>query len=795
MSGSSVISERAGKKQETVYRAYSVHGSISIRATGATDTQRQHLALPFFASVCRSHFTLSLIHPTTGLQSGHQLSQGELHVDFGNEAVVGGEYHRDVLLVNRSEIDLVWATSVVNSKHSRKIWVSLRDLDSENVFGSDRSAKPVPLPALSSRHLRLTLHVTEPVDEFSFDFVLSNLHQPGNSVTCKVTGSASALPVDDSLKILSGTSLDFGEICDGVWAKKTITCKNSGDKTLDVSFSSDPNHEVVYRLAGVAGDDMEDDPPQRGQGSRLKEKRSNEQLSRTSTRETRGRSSRPSSPTSSHGWMSSVAGDSVMTSSSHLLSESASMMHAISDVTSSDGRESSTPSRPASRATSHTSSHRQHIEDLAGSDDDEIEAPFFSSGDPPLQPSSPVQPTSVPAPSAPTFMDTVASSSDLPNQIEELTMRPGTEYRIMVLYCAPRNTVSTPEVAGALRKTSFRVYLDFSPASRSSRAGPQAKTRQTISCTAESCTSIIQLATGNKIDFGEVTVGASKSAVITIANLSALSARVEIAAISKVLSTNRNVIIIPPFESVDEKVEFFPRRINDSYEKQLFVRNLLNRANGKLDAEDALTMQTSCWRSAQRTSMVSQVPYIADVSVYNVTLHSHLYRILTPSGSNYLDFGSVVINCPTVRTIQFENLSSANLTLDLSASAPEDVELYARVEDWGEMVTTVPATIPKYTGIQDGPERVLSPPNGELKERFMETMNDGAAKDVVKSNKGKVAKAREKSVVRPAEPAVDTVAKPSVAASVAAALKRGGRGRPVLVCLHDRLETDHAAVR
>jgi hypothetical protein len=158
-----------------------------------------------------------------------------------------------------------------------------------------------------------------------------------------------------------------------------------------------------------------------------------------------------------------------------------------------------------------------------------------------------------------------------------------------------------------------------------------------------------------------------------------------------------------------------------------------------------------------------------------------LYRILTPSGSNYLDFGSVVINCPTVRTIQFENLSSASLTLDLSASAPEDVELYARVEDLGEMVSAIPATAPKYTGIQDGPERVLSPPTGELKERFMETMNDGATKDVAKLNKGKVAKARDKSTVRPAEPATETTAKPSVAASVAAALKKGGRGRPVLV--------------
>lgn len=170
----------------------------------------------------------------------------------------------------------------------------------------------------------------------------------------------------------------------------------------------------------------------------------------------------------------------------------------------------------------------------------------------------------------------------------------------------------------------------------------------------------------------------------------------------------------------------------------------------------------------------------SDPLVYNVTLHSHLYRILTPSGSNYLDFGSVVINCPTLRTIQFENLSAASLTLDLSASAPEDVELYARVEAIPD-APTAPIAAHRYTGIQDGPDRIMSPPTGELKERFMETMNETSNKDPVKSNKGKVAKARDKSTPRPTEPALDTATKPSVAASVAAALKKGGRGRPVLV--------------
>jgi hypothetical protein len=217
----------------------------------------------------------------------------------------------------------------------------------------------------------------------------------------------------------------------------------------------------------------------------------------------------------------------------------------------------------------------------------------------------------------------------IPNQIEELTMRPGTEYRVWVLYRPRRDTLNTPVVAGQLRTNTFKVFLDSTISRTAGNAvvagkGKEGGGRRTIHCSAESCTSLIRVSTslpvaagapaqppshvqsqgqssitelddaGNpidptltappsttpRIDFGEVTVGASKSATIRIENLSQLSAKVEIAAISKVLSTNRNVIVIPPRESVEEKVEFFPRRINERYEKQVFVRNLLNRANG-----------------------------------------------------------------------------------------------------------------------------------------------------------------------------------------------------------------------
>jgi hypothetical protein len=738
------------RKTEPIHRSFSVHGSISIQATESSEdaetpmdarpafTSTQVLNLPFFATVCRSLFTAALIDPSTGLASGPQLSSGQLLIDFGGDPVVGNEYHRDILLVNRSEIELVWNTAVVNSRNKDSVWFSLRDLDSENVFGVDHSSQPVPLPSLSSRHLRLELHVKSPVNDFDFDFVLSNIHQLGNTVTCRAIGSGQAEGSADSLKIVSGNTLDFGQINDGAWAKRMITCKNAGDRPLDVNFSATEEYEVVFRLAGVAGDDMDEDVVERKSREKtisagpVSEIRKDHVSALKST-------SRPSSPSKSHDESARSDGPSVseflfkqLTGGKSETSNGGS--GSVLSVGHSARDHSRPPSRALSRVTSRTSSHRYHSS--VESDEEEEQAPPFFRGEP--VPAAPAL-----SPERSNLLDTV------PNQLEEITMRPGTEYRIFVLYRPARDTTSPPEVAGALRQSSFKVYLESAPSG--SRAGTLPRFKRTINCTAESCTSVISLTSGAKIDFGEVTVGASKSSTLCITNLSALSARVEIAAISKVLNTNRNVIIIPPHETVEEKIEFFPRRINDKYEKQMFVRNLLNRANDQL------------------VEIKSK-----NVDVHNLTLHSHLYRILTPSGSNFLDFASVVINTPTVRTVLFENLSStASLLLELSASQPEDVELFLKAED--APASTLVAG--KYDVEHTSLARVTSPPNGELKERFMETMRELSGKEaVVKPSKHK-GKTREKSSTRVGEEAP----KQSVGAAVAAALKKGGRGRPVQV--------------
>jgi len=155
-----------------------------------------------------------------------------------------------------------------------------------------------------------------------------------------------------------------------------------------------------------------------------------------------------------------------------------------------------------------------------------------------------------------------------------------------------------------------------------------------------------------------------------------------------------------------------------------------------------------------------------------------LYRILTPSGSNFLDFSSVVINAPTVRTVLFENLTHAELVLELSASQPEDVELFVKSDDVAKIVkSTIQG---KYSGPVHSLERVSSPATGELKERFMETLRHLSAKDTGQ------AKVKDDDKLKRSGSATRKAEKDSVAASVGAALRRGGRGRPVHVSVENK---------
>lgn len=147
----------------------------------------------------------------------------------------------------------------------------------------------------------------------------------------------------------------------------------------------------------------------------------------------------------------------------------------------------------------------------------------------------------------------------------------------------------------------------------------------------------------------------------------------------------------------------------------------------------------------------------------------------------------MIINAPTIRTVQFENLTFSPLLLELVASQPEDVELFVKAEDAPVGVKAGPG---KYAETTAGPERAISPPNGELKERFMETMRELSVKTDGPATKAKAVKAKgSKLKDKTEQTGADEVPKLSVGASMMAALKKGGRGKPVQVSCLDTSST------
>ncbi|KAJ3219397.1 hypothetical protein HK099_004728, partial [Clydaea vesicula] len=235
-------------------------------------------------------------------------------------------------------------------------------------------------------------------------------------------------------------------------------------------------------------------------------------------------------------------------------------------------------------------------------------------------------------------------------RIEELQLRPGQEKTIE---CCFRPEIEKPGLdfkAGKLFRKTFRIFLNyFNPNSNEKR-----KEKKTIQCKARSSTSFIMVSP-KELDFGDTDVGTLKSLPIAIFNLSELEAKVEIRFISKVLNTVRDEIRILPKQSVEVKVDIYPRKVNPDYRKQITVVNLLNRDN---DQEISIRA--------------------TNIDKHRVTFHSLFYRILTPMSTNFLDFGNVVLNAPTIRTFTIDNISKKKLVLELSSSLPDEIKTFSK---------------------------------------------------------------------------------------------------------------------
>ncbi|TPX32047.1 nucleoside-diphosphate kinase [Synchytrium microbalum] len=234
--------------------------------------------------------------------------------------------------------------------------------------------------------------------------------------------------------------------------------------------------------------------------------------------------------------------------------------------------------------------------------------------------------------------------------IEEMVLKPGSE-RIVEVFYKPQKDNFTPDFRGGrLTRRSFRIFLTYTV------LGSSTPEKKTIQCKARTCTSFIDVSP-HEVTFGDTDVGTLKSCPLLITNVADLNARIELRFISKVLNTYRDELVIPPRQSVEVKVDIYPRKVNPDYSKQITVVNLTNRDN-----DQVVEVRSN------------------NIDKNRVTFHSLFYRILTPSNTNFIDFGGLVLNAPAVRTFILDNISAKPLVLELSTSMSEEMLLFVKTD-------------------------------------------------------------------------------------------------------------------
>ncbi|KAJ3343041.1 hypothetical protein HDU93_000211 [Gonapodya sp. JEL0774] len=225
-------------------------------------------------------------------------------------------------------------------------------------------------------------------------------------------------------------------------------------------------------------------------------------------------------------------------------------------------------------------------------------------------------------------------------RIEDLHLAPISDRVVEIWYRAE------PEPTGnRLTRRAFTMVL-----STTSMRDPSLKERKLIHCKARACTSLIEVSP-RELHFGESDLNMLKGLPIFVRNRSDVTAYVELQFVSKVLSGPVGPVEVPPQQTEAIRLEIFPRKPNPEYRKQVTVVNLRNPS-------DRHTLEVKA----------------QNVDRHRITFHSLFYRLVTPMGANFLDFG-LVRPCGDGYGLTTEGfiqiLIDGDLALALSSSGPE----------------------------------------------------------------------------------------------------------------------------
>ncbi|KAF9578843.1 hypothetical protein BGW38_005164, partial [Lunasporangiospora selenospora] len=642
---------------------------------------------------------------------------GETGITF-EDCVVNQEYVKDFTIWNRSEIPLYWQMNVVDAGNaSREEW--LRFVDYEDSFGNDvdenvdrtdengtphhsRTIQSSPIPSYGYKRIRIIFRPRENGD-FLFDLLLENLNDASNIEEVAMHATVRAVSRgEDTLVISTGSTLDFGDCCAGAWTRLPITFTSTSLTPTEIHLKVE-GAEVVFDIQTEPGPDVSESEqdsirvskPTRDpdisnwyDGSRKSDSSANtdhlehshqgssyarsrlsdwveDDLNQSSTTgfvstapsiaDSTGaktdRSMREPGPVVDSGPSSPVTSEGFFPESAQQIGVNTEKffpgpeLNRMSKETLDDDQESEADSASIQEsgsqniATGYKKRNSLRSISFTGAQREKELAQAQTLG--PKSPSRGNQSTT---------------------RIEELFLKPGKERTVVVSYRPALDTSFDDFQAGKLVRKSFRIVVSYAPWGGINSSVPFSenaqKDRKIIQCKARACTSFITVEP-KAVDFGDTDVGNAKSHHIKLVNQSEIPAIVQLDFQSKVLHcTPTGAITIAPKSATELRLDIFPRKVNPEYRKQLTLLNLTNRANDQI-----IEVRST------------------NIDKNRVTFHSLFYRVLFPGGSNFLDFGNVVVGGIGLRMITISNFTRNWLTVEITTSLSGELTVYERAKD------------------------------------------------------------------------------------------------------------------
>ncbi|KAF9435384.1 hypothetical protein BGZ76_006407 [Entomortierella beljakovae] len=686
----------------------SSHGGISQDSSTLTASQitttAPHKAdyqqtVKFRSSVCRSVLYSNI---------------GETGINF-DDCVTNQEFVKDFTIWNRSEIPLYWKLNVVDTGNtSRESW--LRFVDYEDSFGGNGmevntnhkedqnhiqnhsvTNRVKPIPSYGYKRIRVIFRPDENGD-FVFDLQLENLNDASNIEEASIHATIRAVSRgEDTLVLSTGSTLDFGDCCAGIWTRLPITLSNTGLAPTEIHLNVE-GAEAVFDIHTESSSEPTTDYTKEGtlmldpdiSSSWYESSRRSESSGNTDNFEhglsganlTRSRlrdwvEDGPHSP-NAPGFTSSSAS---VSDSAGVKTDRGSRDHVGADSSpgspvTSEGFFPENIQQINSNVEKYLASQelprppRDGVEEDLESEPDNSSTQDSTHVGPLINHKKRLSLRSISFSGAQRDRELAqaqlhgqkspARGNQSTTRIEELYLKPGKDRTVIVSYRPARDSSIEDFQAGKLLRKSFRIIVSYAPwvgGSVPFSENPQ-RDRKIIQCKARACTSFVTIEP-KILDFGDTDVTTLKSMLFKLINLSEIPATVQLDFQSKILSCSPSgAITIPSKSSTELKLDIYPRKVNPDYRKQLTLFNLSNQANDQIVEVRSTNIDKN-----------------------RVTFHSLFYRVLYPGGLNFVDFGNVVVGGLSLRTLTISNFTKNWLTLKVTTSLPDELGVYERARD------------------------------------------------------------------------------------------------------------------